>query len=284
MTVIMRLFALFAIVATPIAATSKAPPALATLAAPQKVELPASQGRNIDLSVWEAAKPKGVVIFGHGMGSQPKAYAALIQRMVARGYTVVAPLAVDSMIHPERAKFDLQRGFGARVEDMMVTRGYVYARYPTLKVALAGHSYGTLFSLIGAGAKSPAGVLRGPPVAALLLFSSPGKVPGLVSADSYADVAVPLLMVTGDADLVPGFVSDARDHRFPFDTARPGADMLVTVKGGDHNLIGQPEGKAYAPVTAIALTFVDAYVAGNASARRELAQLKSTPLLTIERR
>ena len=62
------------------------------------------------------------------------------------------------------------------------------------------------------------------------------------AAQRQADQGHPVLLVTGDKDLVPGFVGDPRDHLYPVETAPSGKKYAVVLAGGDHNLIGgQPE-------------------------------------------
>lgn len=270
--------ALILVTAAPGLAEAAAP------AAPQSLTVPASNGRTIALSIWRAEKPRGVVLFGHGLGGAPAAYSALFQRLVGRGYSVVAPLHVDSRTHPDRAKYDQRAGFGARAEDLMIARGFIHQAFPGQPVALAGHSYGSLFALIGAGASTPAGELKGPPVAAVLAFSSPGAIPGLISPTSFATVATPLMMITGDRDIVPGFVPDPAAHRLPFDGAKPGDKWLVTVKGGEHDLVAETDKPAHGAVTDLSLAFLDAYVGQDKAARATLDAADSTSLLSIEKR
>ena len=277
------LLAAFGLVAAPVAARHSSPVA-AVAAAPQTLELPASNGRKIPLTIWLAAKPKGVILFGHGMGGSPAAYAALIGRWVAGGYNVVAALSPDSMGNPLHASIDLPTGFGMRAEDLMVARSYIAQRFAGQKVVLAGHSYGSLFALMGGGALTPAGNLGGPPVAAIIAFSTPGKIEGLITPATYGPVKAPLLLVTGTADIVPGFVPDAKDHRYPFETSAAGGKYLVTVKGGTHDIAERSTDAVFAPVASLTLTFLNAVVAHDRSARARLAAAKSTPLYTLERR
>ena len=251
---------------------------------PQAVALPASAGRSLALTVWRAAPSNGVILFGHGLGGQPAAYHAIIDQWVAHGFTVVAPLAVDSMAYANRDKFSLEAGFGSRVEDLMIARGYIAQAFAGQKVVLAGHSYGSLFALIGAGAKTPAGAVGGPPVAGVLVFSSPGAIPQLVSADTYASLKAPLMMITGDADTVPGFVANPAAHRLPFDTSPAGDKMLVTFKRGTHDLVAKGDPATTAAIDRLSIEFLDRWLTGSSTARRALTAERSTALYTIERR
>ncbi|MEO7503775.1 MAG: alpha/beta hydrolase [Sphingomicrobium sp.] len=280
-----RLILLFAILLLGACAPAARPPiAPMPVVAAQSLDLPAANGRKVPLTIWRAPAQRGVILFGHGLGGQPSRYEALIDRWVAHGYSVVAPLSVDSMAYADRDKYDLQAGFRARVEDLMIARGYIAAAFPGQKVALAGHSYGSLFALIGAGAITPAGALKGPPVAAVLTFSSPGAVPQLVTDSTYASVAAPLLMITGDKDVVPGFVADAAAHRLPFDRSPAGNKMLVTVTGGAHDLVVHGDAATTAALARLTLEYLDTWLAGSPVARKALAAERSTASYRIERR
>lgn len=281
----LSLAALLFVAPSAVARTPHPPRPIATASlAPQAIVLPAANGRKLPLSLWLAARPKGVILFGHGMGGTPANYAALIARWVAGGYSVIAPLSADSMANPHHSSIDLQTGFGLRVEDLMMARGYIAQRFAGQKVILAGHSYGSLFALAGAGAITPAGPLGGPPVSAIMAFSTPGKIRGVVTPTTYARVTAPLLLITGTADTVPGFVPDASEHRFPFDSSAAGGKLLVTVVDGTHGIANTPVDRAFDPVVRLSLTFLDAVVAREPAARRRLAAARSTPLYTLERR
>lgn len=268
------------------AAAFREPNGTAVAAAKTSIELPASKGRKIPLTVWTvpAAASRGVVIFGHGFGSQPAAYGELIAALTGHGYSVVAPLSVDSMAYADRAKFDLRTGLAARIEDLMIVRGFVASTFPGQKVALAGHSYGATMSLIGGGADTAAGALKGPPVAALLALSSAGTIPGLIRDDSFAPIALPLMVVTGTKDTVPQFVADPRAHRLAFDTSKAGDKYLLTVADGAHDLVVRGDSATRAAVIARILAFLDAYVGGDAGARAALSASPATTLFVEERR
>ncbi len=272
-----RLFILCALlaVATPIAA--KAPAATTT-------EIASVEGRKIPLTTWAADKPKGVVIFGHGLGGEPAAYASLLTRWQDAGYTVVAPLNVDSHKYADRAKFDRMSGFMARVTDLMVVRNHVGKAYAGMPVVLAGHSYGTLFSLYGAGAAGPTGPLPFLPAAGVIALSSPGAIPMLVTRSTFAPVAVPVLTITGDADTIPGFVPDWKAHRLPFDTSKPGGKTLIIFNGGGHDVVIRGSKEQQDAAAALTIDFLDSVAGGDARAKARLASVKSNPLYQAEQR
>lgn len=264
-------------------APSVAPaPVAAPAAAPLTLQAP--DGREIALSVWPAADEKGVVVFSHGLNGAPQAYDEVLSAWARAGFTVVAPLHVDSLRHPHHADYDNQQAFMTRIVDLAVVRGFVKATRPGKPMAVAGHSFGSLMSLIEAGAVTAAGPQGDPDVRAVVALSSAGDLPGLVTPQTYAALTTPTLMITGDADLVPGFVPDWHAHRSPFDRSPAGDKMLVVFAGGDHALVrdGSPEDRAL--LAAVSIDFLKAHVLGDAEAEARLAALAAPEGVTIERR
>jgi len=235
------------------------------------VPLQVSPERATTLAVWEPAQVRGVVLFSTGHGSWPERYDALLQAWREAGFAVVAPLHVDSMKYPEREKFSPQRGFMERLSDMKAASAYAAAHWPGVPVAAAGHSYGTLISLALGGAMADMAPLRDPSVTAVMGYSSPGRIPGLVTPATYASVAVPVLIVTGDKDLVPGFVSDAKDHLYPVETAPAGDKFALVLAGGEHNLIGGESEAAYLRARDVGTAFLRAEVLKDDAAAKILA-------------
>lgn len=248
------------------------PPGLlqaAPIGDPETIDLAVSPTRSTKLLVWKPTTPKGVVLFSTGHGSWPERYGKLISVLLGEGFVVLAPVHVDSMHYPERAKFNFLSSFTERLADMRATGAHAAQAFPGLPVIAAGHSYGTLTSLCLGGAL-PAFKGRIPAVKAVLGFSSPGKQPGLVPDSAYVSVAVPILMVTGTADALPpvmGHATPASEHLFPAETAPSGTYALV-VEGGDHQLVD--DAVRFPRTEAPVKLFIDAYGLGDARARRKL--------------
>lgn len=186
----------------------------------------------------ERGRPRGVALFSAGHGSWPEKYQRLTSLLAMDGWVVLAPLHVDSVRHPDRATFTMQASFGERIADMGAAAAYAARTYPKLPVVAVGHSFGTLTSLCLGGALDDIGKFRNPAVGAVLGFSTPGRIPGLIQPVAYRSVAVPLMLVTGDVDRVPGFVTDPADHLFPADTAPTPTYAWIGGQGG-HDLVGE---------------------------------------------
>ena len=235
------------------------------------VPLQASPQRATTMAVWEPAQVRGVVLFSSGHGSWPERYDGVLTAWRDAGFAVVAPLHVDSVKYPEREKFSMQQGFGERLADMKAASAYAAARWPGVPVAAGGHSYGTLISLALGGARADMAPLRDPSVVAVIGYSSPGRIPGLVTPTTYASVAVPVLIVTGDQDLVPGFVTDAKDHLYPVESAPAGDKSALVLAGGDHNLIGGEPEALYVRARDVGTAFLQAEVLKDDAAAKVLA-------------
>lgn len=253
------------------AATAPAPSVEVPPVAPTTVPLQVSSTRSTTMTVWAPEQPRGVVLFSTGAGSWPERYEGLVDAMTREGFAVLAPLHVDSVRYPDRDRFTLQQSFPERLADMRAAAGYAEGHFAGLPVIAAGHSYGSLISFAEGGALAQMMPMRIPAVRAVLAFSSPGRIPGLIDDDSYAGVAVPLLEITGTEDVIPaqmGYPSQPEDHLLPVETSAATAYGLV-LDGGDHGLVGTPELLARA-LPAVRL-FLRGYGLDDADARARLA-------------
>lgn len=297
MTIRLTLAALAAVLSTALApaapAIAQAAPAPARdalsplavfAAAATHVELPAPDGRKIDVSVWQAADERGVVVFSHGFNGSPAAYGRILSRWVEDGFTVVAPLHVDSLRHPDHARYDGPAAFATRIADLAVARGFIKATRAGRPLIAAGHSFGSLMSFIEGGAVTVAGPLGDPDVRAVVAFSSAGDLQGVILPATYESQRAPALMITGDADLVPGYVSDWRAHRSPFDRGAPGDKMLLVFAGADHSLVRNADPADFDLMVRTTTDFMEAYGLGDAAARARLDALTAPAGVALERR
>ena len=211
------------------AVAQTAPAATAAAFEARHLMIPAPDGRTIDISVWTAPEERGVIVFSSGFNSTPAAYHRILSEWVSHGYTIVVPLHVDSLQHPEHDKYDKTRAFATRIMDVAVARGVARSMAPGKPIIAAGHSFGSLISAIEGGAVTVAGAHGDPEVKGVIELSSPGIIQGLVTPTTYATLDKPLLVITGDKDVVPGFTTDWHDHRAAFDSSprRSGAIMVT---------------------------------------------------------
>ncbi len=259
--------------------------------APERTEIEVGS-RNVPLFLWRNPEPRAVVAFSHGAGASPEAYGRLLRRWQAAGISVVAPLHVDSLTSPDHEKYSLAAAFAPRWRDMTATVAFARANFPGVKVGVGGHSYGSLFAEMMAGAL-PA--VFGPPrapVDAVVAFSSPGKINPIVRDDSFKALAAPFLELTGDADIVPGAVADWHEHLFAYQTAPAGDKFAWVGKGVDHlygGAIDRPpspsdQTAAFEEAAILSTIFLRAYLQDDIAAKADLAIRQDTPLGHFSRR
>ncbi|CAN5242919.1 alpha/beta hydrolase [soil metagenome] len=258
------------------------------LAASEVVTIKAG-ARDMALTVWRPAKAKGVVVFSHAAGAAPAAYDGLAKTWTAAGFLVVAPMHVDSLSHPSHSDYTLQTAFPLRLEDFGAAAAWSTQAAPGLPRGAAGHSYGSLMAMMQGGAMEPMIPARDPATKAVLAFSSPGVIPGLIGPAAYAKLDVPLLLLTGDKDVVPGFVPDWHDHLRAFETSPAGDKHAWIGAGVDHMYGGAILGAgkdpaqtaAFAEGQALSTVFLRAAVLGEAAAKAQLTAAKSSPVAEI---
>ena len=279
-------------------ALALAPAALAD-SGPSVITLLPAPGRTSAVSVWRArGRRRGTILFSHGAMSSPLKYPGLIGPWTEAGYDVFAPLHVDSLDHPETAKYPGLASWAARLEDMRALSAHV----GTKDYVAAGHSYGGLVALTLGGAEAvvPNGIegpLRDPRARAVVAFSPPGPIPGLITKEGYATLAVPALIQTGDLDSPPGTppADGWKLHLVPYEAPATGGSRYALVLAGvDHyfggaickyDLPGPPQTEQLQRAAQISARFIDAFGGGRPSARRALdRQLRSDGPIILTRR
>nr|WP_232793187.1 alpha/beta hydrolase [Caulobacter hibisci] len=234
--------------------------------------------RDVELTILRPEAPKGIIIFSHGAGGWPAPYKALFDLWTGAGFMIVAPLHVDSQKHPKRADYDLRAAFPLRLADLAAATDYAEKAAPGLSMASAGHSYGSLMSMIRAGALEGMIPAQDPRTKAALCFSSPGVIKGLIGPTAFQGLKKPMMMITGDQDVLPGMIEDWHEHVYPFDTSAPGGKYLWVGKGVGHGLSYHPEAQGFAEASALSVAFLKAKVLGDAGAEAVLAAQTSTAL------
>lgn len=260
------------------------PPASAPQPLSETISVAAEPGRLVDLVVRRPAKVRGVAIFGHGQGYDASHYPGLLASLTRAGWLVVAPIHVDALIHPRRAAFDQPGGFAARVADVAAAAKAAETLAPGKPIVAVGHSYGSLLAAMQGGALSAMIPARDPRIRAVLEFSSPGRIPALISPQSYATLSVPTMVVTGDADIVPGFIPEWRQHLASFEDSPAGDKYALVVAGGTHTLAVDGAGPAHGRAMAAAIDFLAAYGLDDRTAKARLATLRSSADIEIRRR
>ncbi len=265
------------------ASTVVAQTAPVAAAADDVIRLSASQGRELEVRIWRAKKPSAVIVFSAGGNGQPTYYDKMLRALAKKGFTILAPVHADALARGDLKGSGGFDSFVGRIEDLAITRGYAKSAHADLPMVVMGHSFGSMMSSLAVGTLTPAGPQTDPAVTALITFSSPGIVKGVLSAESFKNVATPVLTITGDKDVVKGFATDWRVHRAVYDnSSRPGS-ALVIVQNGDHNLIADANHDIFAALVNFTASFIKANASADAKARNRMAKM-SIRGATIERR
>lgn len=262
-------------------------PATTAMPAPatsEKATLSTADERNLDVFMTIPPSPRGVVVFSHAGGSSPRSMQPLYNQLVQQGFAVLAPLHTDSRDMPEERRTSLQAALGTRAGDMRTVGRYVAQRFPDLPLGLVGYSFGSLAVIMGAGALSPVipGEIEG--VDAVIMFSSPGPIPGLMDMPTaFTGVTEPTLLITGTADIVPGFVPDPVLHLIYLDRLPEGDHTAFVVKDATHGFIGGREA-GMDEVAPLAMDFLLSRLLGDEAAKTRFDSAQSSARVEVRRR
>jgi alpha-beta hydrolase superfamily lysophospholipase len=210
------------------------------------VSLVRSSGEPFEVSVYAPrSKPLASILFSHGGGSWPEQYRTMIDALTGQGFVVVAPTHADSLKRPKPIAFNTQEAFQARILEMQAAGRYADKTYG-VPMAAVGHSYGSLFAAMAGGALQGVAPGRVDGLDAVLAFSTPGIIPGIVQPGAYRTLDLPYMVVTGGNDRIPGLVVDPADHLAAYKEAAGSRHFAVIAETGDHELIGSTSAEAVA--------------------------------------
>lgn len=223
-----------------------------------------------------AGKPRGVVVFCHGLGSSRSAYGGLTEVWAAHGYVVIQPTFPDAITvvaqeNPELGLDPSQDLTGwmatpdlrAHMHGILLNPDYWLHRVrlvrqvmdglntvlaqtcgavADLPCAIAGHSFGAYTAQLFAGAEidlpgQGATRFRDDRFAAALILSGQGLDQQGLRAGSWDGLTGPVLTVTGTKDGGAG----GQDWNWkcqPFELGPPGDKALLVLTDGNHYLGG----------------------------------------------
>jgi poly(3-hydroxybutyrate) depolymerase len=197
----------------------------------------------------------GVVVFSHGANSNGALYDRLLAPIAEAGFMVVAPTHVDAETNPDRAKYNPDSVLETRLSDIRLASDSIAdlariakARINPRHVAIAGHSYGALLALymVGAGFRargapvdSPANSIRDARFKCALAVSPPGPLPNFLVREQFDTIATPIMVTTGEKDVLPGFVNDWRDRLIAYERSPTKPAYAVVSKEADHYFGGE---------------------------------------------
>ena len=211
----------------------------------------ASDGRQVPMTVFHptSAGPYDVIAFSHGAFATPERYNAILRPIAAAGYIVIAPMHRDSEEFPSQPKPSQSEVWETRNQDLALAMSipaglrialeqlHIYPR--DARPVAMGHSYGALIAQLSGGAKAaqPTGTKPSQEetmASAVIAWSPPGPMPGMMEKSGWASVAVPNLTITGTKDVLPGFIDDWQLHTESFINAPSGNKSLWVGEGIDH--------------------------------------------------
>lgn len=209
-----------------------------------------AEGRPVEFVVTAPDRPGKfpLLAFSHGAFSRPELYEKLLHPIAAAGYVIIAPRHQDAGKSPmdksvsqehvwesRHREISLAINSFAKIETLLSDRTIVPDHH---KVAAMGHSYGALIAQISAGATAGSHYRYRPhrdlSVKAVVAFSPPGAITGIIENEGWSTLAVPSLTITGDADVLPGFIDDWTVHKASFENAPEGGRWLWVGKKIDH--------------------------------------------------
>jgi predicted dienelactone hydrolase len=196
--------------------------------------------------------PYPLIIFSHGFGATRQTYVGLSSHWASQGYVVIKPAHADSgkleLGTAEKAWADqTPADWRNRVRDVTaIIDGLdkIEESYPELKgkidhtkIAVGGHSYGAFTAMLLGGARTfPGGTSYADPrVKAVVAMSpqGPSNTFGL-TAESWKDVHVPILYMTGTEDRGLSDNETPEWRRQAFENSPAGDKWLVVIAGARH--------------------------------------------------
>ncbi len=231
----------------------------------------------------------GLVLFSHGANSSNQNYDRFWRPWADAGYLVIGPNHIDTGPPATQQKVSRPVLWQARLDDTTLPLrqrapfdAFAASRGASIDwstACAAGHSFGAVVaqalagaSLIAPGETEPRSA-RTADVAACITLSPPGPLKGFIPADAWSTVAVPSLLQTGDADILPGFVDDWRLRLTGF--AGRANRWTLLGHGVDHYFHGlicrltqgaAADLPALEEATTLSTRFLDAYLRGDTDA------------------
>lgn len=250
----------------------------------------------------------GFIIFSHGANSSGTLYDHLLKPLAASGFVIAAPTHIDSESNPNRANSTPKMTFEARMRDIDVLTKRRLSIAVTARVSLsqfdgdaqiiAGHSYGALLALylVGAGVVpigSPVGSLpvsvRNLGYRGAIAVSPPGAISGFLIAEQFDTISAPVLITTGEKDVLPGFVPDWRSRLSAFERSPTSPSYAAILPDVDHyfggaigrmTAQGPPQSASLATTAHLCGLFANAFGKPDRAALRQLNRLTTRPELT----
>ncbi len=207
--------------------------------------------------------PCDLIIFSHGAFATYDRYDVLLTDWASKGFVVIAPQHVDSEEHPQRETYKGIDSQSLRLEDyfkassMFGESDFSFDGLTFSGTQFAtGHSFGGLIALLAGGAELKSGPVVAPDGVlapkAVVAISPPGEIADRIDSVGYSKVNVPVLVVTGTTDKLPGFIDEWEIHLDSYEASPAGLGYGLVFEGMNHYFNGaygriKPEGLAAQP-------------------------------------
>lgn len=263
----------------------------------------AKRDREVPVKIYSPATDDGpfpVVIFSHGLGGTREAYEYLGRYWASHGYVSVhvqhhgsddriwrgaglgngmaamrqAVAVANAINRPRDVSYVIDE-----LERLNREKSSFQHRLDLERLGVAGHSFGAFTALAIAGQLLAPGTeletsLADRRVKAVIPMSAP--VPGNKQRldESYANVRIPCLHMTGTRDASPIGDTQPEERRLPFDRSRNSDQYLITFQDGDHMIFSgrrrsssQQDRTFQKLICESSTAFWDAYLRGDDRAR-----------------
>ncbi len=199
--------------------------------------LVAPDGREIALRAAPPRQPsagRAAIVLSHGANGTFDGLGPLVTAL-SHDRWVFAPLHVDSEDHALHGAVPPAEVWRTRLEDMRLTLDHAVARLGDGgPIVAAGHSYGALVAQALGGATVMGQGARDARVGAVVAISPPGPIPGFIGAEDWAKIAVPMLLTTGTADVLPMIAPTWQAHLASFEATRIARSAAWVGRDVDH--------------------------------------------------
>ena len=254
---------------------------------------------NIPLKIYypDAPGPFPVIVFSHGALASKDAYSGLGRYWASFGYVSIHPSHGDSVadsgfcgtlheaITDPRAWEDRPRDISFVLDSLAHVASFapqLAGKLDLTRIGVAGHSFGAYTAALIGGTtihvpwKKEPQRFADPRVGAIVLLSPQGEGRMGLTADSWGDVRLPMLLMYGSRDFGP-FGEPPVWRNEAFLRAPPGDKYDVELEGATHMCFagsvaaaGEAPDRLFQCVKLETLAFWDAYLKQDPQARRRL--------------
>jgi predicted dienelactone hydrolase len=262
------------------------------------------RSREIPIRVYlpHEATPAAVVLFSHGLGGTRAGCAFLGNHWASRGYAAVFlqhPGSDDSVWKnqpPLQRMAAMRRAAGVenfllRVQDVPAVLDQLEqwnasdshdfaGRLDMKRIGMSSHSFGAVTTQAVSGQTMPIGMgFTDSRIQAAVLMSPSGPRRGGDPNQSFADVKIPWMLLTGTNDDAPIGETDAASRLVVFPALPPGGKYELVLDGAEHSAFSdrhlpgdrkQRNPNHHPAILATTTAFWDAYLCDDAEAKQWL--------------